>query len=71
MLRASTASLWTNTRSHGTLTSSHSSMLSVSSNRNASGLSNSLTASRSNGLRDHSDRPGALQGMAQVIDCGN
>jgi hypothetical protein len=43
-------------------------MLSVSSNRHASGFSNSLAHSRSSGLRDQSDSPGALHGTAQVID---
>ena len=55
------------TRSHGTLTSSHSTMASVSSSRQVSGLSNSLTALGSIGLRDHRLKPSALHGMAQVI----
>ena len=41
--------------------------LSLSSKRKESGLSNSLLACGSNGLRDHRERPGALTGTAQVI----
>ena len=44
-------------------------MASVSSRRQLKGLSNSLYAFGSKGLRDHNESPGALQGMAQVIAC--
>src|SRR4029077_11977378 len=59
---------WQNTLSHGTFTFSNSTALSVSSKRAANGLSNSLTAKRSKGLRDQMLTPGALRGTAQVID---
>ena len=42
-------------------------MQSLSSKRQASGLSNSFRGK--NGLRDHSERPGALTGTAQVTAC--
>ena len=45
-------------------------MLSVSSNRDESGLSNVLCASRSNDLRDQSVTPGVATGIAHVIDEG-
>ena len=55
------------TRSQGTFTLSQSTMASVSSSRQVSGLSNSFAALVSIGLRDHRLRPSVLQGKAQVI----
>src|SRR5260221_12843335 len=58
----------TNTLSHGTLTLSHITIESVSSKRQASGLSNSQRACNSKDLRDQRVTPGVPVGMAQVID---
>src|SRR3990170_2702719 len=43
-------------------------MASASSKRQVSGASNSDCARLANGLRDHSDKPLALQGTAKVMD---
>src|SRR5581483_11156744 len=59
---------WQNTRSHGTCTFSNRPAASFSSNRDASGLSNSLTAYFSYGFLDQMLTPGALSGTAQVMD---